>query len=716
MQLSQYFQRFLLIFIFSLYAIVAAAQTKWSSTTLKFVSEKEIDSVLLETLVTQGKSEGVQRDEISERMKDADSRIASSLYPLIYSRFLSLDNQYQFKKLTEGTSGYLKAKQDYLSNAMDIISTIATNTNEFRTLYSKNPGDRILSFNSDVTIAANGKLSVIETITVYNGNGQTNGLAFEEVNNDIQRGIVRDFPTGYVNKKGFNVNSGFTLKNVLLDGKEEPYIKEYLSNGTRIKVGQHDVILPEGRFTYTFEYETDRQVIFHNDKDELYWNVNGNGWVFTIDSVSCRIHFPTGAEIKEQQCYTGTFGAADKNCNAQTDGHEISFKTTKPLKSWEGLTVAVAIDKGIITAPGKTTSFIYWLKDNYIVPLLAALFAFLFIYDYRIWKAKGKDPETGVIIPQFAPPEGLTPADVGFIAEQKYGPHLFAAALIDFAVKKNLVIAVEEKGSLFKSVEYNFERPENNIAIPATVGQYGFTADQFFGQQAQKGKYNSTLKSKNDTLRNTLESRFVISKGKTNTWGGLFSRNRKYTVLGFLIIVASVILSFVFFTSGFTSTIAIITAFFILSMITVHIFFSVIMSAYNEKGRKIADHIMGFRMYLNQAEQHVFDQLTPPEKTLDLFEKYLPYAIALKVENAWAEQFHTIMTQAIAEGYRPSYYSGSYASFGRSFSMAGMSQGIASGLSSTISSASTPPSKSSGGSGGGGFSGGGGGGGGGGGW
>lgn len=711
-----YQRRLLLFLLSSLVTLFVSAQSNWSSTTLKFIAEEEIDSILFSKLSEAGKINGVQDGEIKSRMNENDERIAATLHPLIHSRFLSLDNQYQLKKISPGSTAYLNARRDYLDNAADIVSSLLGGTNAFSMLIAKNSSDRILSFKSDVTVGAEGKLAVVENIKIYNGNGQTGDIAFENVNNDIQRGIVRDFPTGYVNKKGFNVKTGFSLKRVLLDGKDVPYIKEYLSNGTRIKVGEHDVMLPEGTFTYTFEYETDRQIIFHETKDELYWNVNGNGWVFTIDTVSCIIHFPTSATIKENQCYTGAFGSTDQNCISRAEGNNISFTTTKQLNSWEGLTVAAAIDKGIIAAPGKTASFVYWLKDNYIIPLLIALLALLFIYDYRVWKAKGKDPETGVIIPQFAPPDGLTPADVGFIAEQKYGPHLFAAALIDFAVKKNLVIEVEEKGSLFKSVEYNFNRPTNSLSIPDTTATYGFNADQFYGQQAQRGKYNSTLKAKNDALQKTLENRFVISKGKKNSWDGLFSRNRRYTVLGFLIIIASVILSFVFSTSGFTTTIAFFVAACILVMITVHVFFSFIISAYTEKGRAIADHIAGFKMYLNQAEQHVFDQLTPPEKTLDLFEKYLPYAIALKVENAWAEQFHNIMTQAIAEGYRPSYYSGSYGSFGRSFSMAGMSQGIASGLSSTISSASTPPSKSGGGSGGGGFSGGGGGGGGGGGW
>ena len=82
------------------------------------------------------------------------------------------------------------------------------------------------------------------------------------------------------------------------------------------------------------------------------------------------------------------------------------------------------------------------------------------------------------------------------------------------------------------------------------------------------------------------------------------------------------------------------------------------------------------------------------------------------MQNEWAGKFDSIIAQAMASGYNPSYYSFSSHSGGH-FDVNDFSRGISSGLASTLSSASTPPSSSSSG---GGSSGGGGGGGGGGGW
>jgi uncharacterized membrane protein len=146
----------------------------------------------------------------------------------------------------------------------------------------------------------------------------------------------------------------------------------------------------------------------------------------------------------------------------------------------------------------------------------------------------------------------------------------------------------------------------------------------------------------------------------------------------------------------------------------INILFYHLLKAPTLKGRRIMDKIEGFRMYLSVAEKDRLNVLNPPAKTPQLFEMYLPYALALDVEQRWSEQFAEVLSQAAASGreYRPSWYHGSGWS---SFHAGGFAAGLGSSLSGAISSSSTPPGSSSG-SGGGGFSGGGGGGGGGGGW
>ena len=52
--------------------------------------------------------------------------------------------------------------------------------------------------------------------------------------------------------------------------------------------------------------------------------------------------------------------------------------------------------------------------------------------------------------------------------------------------------------------------------------------------------------------------------------------------------------------------------------------------------------------------------MTPPKDTPELFETYLPYAIALGVENHWAERFQSVLAAAAAQGQQGfAWYSGS---------------------------------------------------------
>jgi uncharacterized membrane protein YgcG len=149
----------------------------------------------------------------------------------------------------------------------------------------------------------------------------------------------------------------------------------------------------------------------------------------------------------------------------------------------------------------------------------------------------------------------------------------------------------------------------------------------------------------------------------------------------------------------------------LIALIGTNLLFQHLLKAPTPAGRDLLDRIEGFRMFLRTVEGDRLNQLMPPEKTPELFDKYLPYAVALDCELAWAQQFSAVLESAREiDGYSPYWYMGNRAfpilafplSFGASFSNA------------IAASASTPGSSS--GTGGGGFSGGGGGGGGGGGW
>ena len=71
------------------------------------------------------------------------------------------------------------------------------------------------------------------------------------------------------------------------------------------------------------------------------------------------------------------------------------------------------------------------------------------------------------------------------------------------------------------------------------------------------------------------------------------------------------------------------------------------------------DQIEGFREYLGVAEEDRLNALNPPEKTPELFENFLPYAVALDCQNAWAAKFAGVLAAAGTAAAAAAWYVGS---------------------------------------------------------
>jgi hypothetical protein len=119
-------------------------------------------------------------------------------------------------------------------------------------------------------------------------------------------------------------------------------------------------------------------------------------------------------------------------------------------------------------------------------------------------------------------------------------------------------------------------------------------------------------------------------------------------------------------------------------------------------GRLMLDRVKGFKMFLGKVEGNRLNR-TAPQQTPEVFERYLPYALALDVEQHWAEQFSGVLGAAgwapgSPPAYVPSFYSGSSwnGSSGTNFASSFSSSFI-----SAISSSSAAPASSSGSAGGG---------------
>jgi uncharacterized membrane protein YgcG len=596
--------------------------------------------------------------------------------------------------------------------------------------------ERILSFDETITVAPDGSLTVHETIRV------------RAEGHNIRRGIYRDFPTTYPANDGRQIVVAFAFESAARDGQDEPWRTEPRGNGVRVYLGSANVMLPHGEHTYELTYRTDRQMGFFSDHDELYWNVTGNGWDFPIDRATARVLLPAGipaSDIK-LEAYTGPQGSKGQNYTANLDNGAPLFATTRGLSAREGLTIVAMWPKGFImpsvetgepwtpapaSSPGYNVSgdagsvpsndgwspaemlFNRRLSRNGSPALFALTgFALLLFYYYYMWVKVGRDPPARIVIPEYEAPKGQSPASMRYLIEMGYDDNTFAAAVLSLAVKGYLRIE-QESGILGLGKTYT-------LVKELTPGGKPLSADETALLRALFLDGNSlVLKQENHSRVSETRSlhKAALKQGYSS---GFFNINGGWHMLG---IVLSIVLALpAIFLPGRTDvwpewhlttpagwfTIAVV----VLMLVTNGIF-GKLLKAPTVVGQAVMGHIRGFKMYMEVAEGEELKRMKapPPPLTPQLFESYLPAALALGVEQRWAERFANVLNVQ-APNYSPTWYVGPGWD---SRDLTGFSRNIGSSLGSAISSSAQAPGSSSGG-GGGGSSGGGGGGGGGGGW
>ena len=549
--------------------------------------------------------------------------------------------------------------------------------------------ERILHYGSDLTVNADGSLNVVETVRVRAEGSQ------------IRRGIYRDFPTRYRDRLGNRVVVDFELLGVERDGRPEPHFTERIANGVRINTGNDDFLPVPAEYTYTLRYRTTRQLGFFPTHDELYWNVNGLGWDFAIESTEARVHLPSAVPADQLRLdgYTGAYGATGKDYQAGVEAPgQVVFRSTRALMPQEGLTVVVGFPKGLVAAPTRADRWRWFLRDNRgVLVALAGLLALVGFYGWR-WHRFGRDPQAGPVFPRYEPPADLCPAETRMLLRMAYDTRCFAADVVDMAVRGYLDIHAGSTGSddwrLEKRAGGRLESlSESQRAIAAKLFASGDTVEL---KNTEAARVGGARAAQTRALSQRLSPAFFVTNGGSLGLGLLFS-----IAVGVLAVIVA---------AG--NGIVVLVVVFAL-MLAAHVMFARLLKAPTPAGRKRMDEIEGLKLYLSVAERDEIQAQPTPSRAPMLdpgrYEQLLPYAMALDVEAAWTKKFTAAVGEAVARETQPGWYHGQP---GTAMGLAGMGSSLGSALTQQISSSATPPGSSSGG-GGGGFSGGGGGGGGG---
>lgn len=540
--------------------------------------------------------------------------------------------------------------------------------------------EKIYTFYSDVTIEESGMIRVKEEIRIF-----SNGDVFK-------RGITRSLPLTRRDIQNNRISIDYSVSEVLMNGSPVNYFTEREGGDLIIYVGDRNIFLDPGFYIYEIYYETAGQIGFYEDYDELSWNVNGISGKM-IDSVSSVVRLPTGANIISSHCYTGRFGDKESDCISEINEDGSLTTVVNNLPSNEMLTVSVGFTKGVVNQPaGFETNVFSWFDKNGMAVVSAVFILLLSVY-YRItWKKYGVDPPKPVAIPQFSPPDGLSPAAVGMLHKGYFIDDLITASIVNLSVKGYLSIEeiIEKKGlfGIRKDRVFSLTRLNNDYsklpAEEAVVLRELFYSDDNIRLD---GKYDRDVAKMMQNYKKSLNKQFrpVLDEGI----------NIKFHVVPWLGFVLYIIILFYFINNSLMHFEVNRTALFItIPLLSIlYIIYAIQIVRPGERKLHYRSNIKGLKMYLDVAEEKRMQFFNPPSVTPEKFEELLPYAIALEMEEVWGEKFEkALLSSAVQpEAYQPAWYRGTYvnaALFGHALN---------STLSNTVSHAATQPSSSGGG-------------------
>jgi len=489
--------------------------------------------------------------------------------------------------------------------------------------------------------------------------------------------------------------------------------------------------------SFTISYVVHGGLRYYDEGDQLWWNAVYADRPAEVKSSVVTVKVPAPAVIDNMDTY---YTPADM---ALLDQQTAKFTAKSPIPPGQPFEVRVQFTHGVVA--GSVPAWQAQADKEAVVSrwrVVSNVFFFLFalmlmvlapVALYLLWYAKGRDPRPE-IAPTYLPepPSNLPPGMAGTLIDEKAGIKEVIATIVDLARRGYLHIEEltedDEDGYSIRDFRYIQRKAPDDLLRP--FERY-LLEKLFAGQQERKlsqlknqfYKYNAKVQEMlYDAV--TEEGLFVRNPNKTRqTWMGI----------GLGLLMLTILLSCMV-----PALLSPITDMGLLLMLGPFIFaigliiLSRNMPRKTQKGADEAAKWLAFRTYLKNL-----DAYTNLEKATELFERYLPYAIAFGLEERYLKLWEPVKNVPVPSWYGPWPWYGprpmpsgvpghaspspqsasggipslsdASRSMGRSF--ANMSAGLASMLtvaSSTLTSRPQSSSRSTGGWSGGGWSGGGG--------
>ncbi len=455
-------------------------------------------------------------------------------------------------------------------------------------------------------------------------------------------GLFRTIPLEYRTGQGLNWTLGVSLQSVQDDAGRN-LRTETSRQGHYVK---YKVWIPgavDAMRTIVLRYRATNGLRFFDEHDELYWNVTGDEWEVPIRVARAVIELPPNTTGVRAIAFNGVYGSTTRDATVGIDGNDVHLMMPHPLEYHEGLTAVVGWDKGVVTEPSTLARAWGTLRSNW--PLLIPILVFLFAF--ASWWRRGRDPRRRPIAVQYEPPPKMSPAEAGTLLDNSADMRDITATMVDLAVRGTMRIEEHQNPKLFGlfggGTEYSLHRLK-----PVSVDSDGMAPHErtvysgiFLGHDEVvplselKDEFYKQLPTIRDAVFDTLTANgFYRSRPDKvkQTWMGVA------VGIGILVAIGGTYLSKATLLTPVPFVIAGIVSGVIL------LIFAQIMPARTEAGTRALEQVLGFEEFLRRVESEHLKRVIIGHP--ELFDKYLPYAMAFGVERQFARAFEGIYTQA----------------------------------------------------------------------
>lgn len=448
--------------------------------------------------------------------------------------------------------------------------------------------------------------------------------------------------------------------------------------------------------------------------DEFNWNVIGTGWEVPIDAAKVTVTGPV--DVTRAACFQGR--SFTTGCEASTAADTASF-AADGIGNGSGMQVVAGFPAGTFTGAQARLERRFTVGNMFpVTPWTAGVAGVLSVLGlaavFRRTRRSSRDQVylglTPGVVPapgqegtvghqaheapvavQFTPPKGARPGELGTLIDATADNKDISATIIDLAVRGHLSIAQTGKR------DWTFTRGNGGDQLVAYESQLLNRIFSAGGQVSTDDLKDSSYAGLLSDTKGALYRR-VATELKWFTANPSTVRALAFAVgIGLVVVGAGVGLLLGLFGWGLVGLAGVVTGLAVMVM-------NNRFGSRTATGSAVLAQTRGFELYLRTAEA---DQIRF-EEGIDVFSRYLPYAIMFGVAERWTKVFSQLAEQGRYTFNTPWYYGYGYGFAYHNF--ASSLDSLAGTMTSSLQSATAATSGGSGFSGGGGFGGGGGGG------